>query len=282
MIYIVGTVQNTGYLPLYILFETNSNSFFDGDKNMLRRLAKRHKLMLGNNALEGIKETETTVWYQQTRHIELDKDSGASYTLICKQHDGKYKLAGCDSQLTYVNTETLKTYIQKNQIANCQIIAGKYEQMGCYTIDRNIKFEKYIAEKYAEYTAKSAVIGRKMSFDYTIENDTVRLTKYTGITTELVAIPSFITAIGEKAFKDRPIEEVLLNKELKYIGSHAFRSCDLMEIAVHDNVEFIGKGAFSINPRFEKRKNGLRYAELKILEAGTTLIKNNDNYIYTR
>ena len=86
--------------------------------------------------------------------------------------------------------------------------------------------------------------------DYIIEND--RVVKYIG-TNKHTTVPEFITIIGESAFANGDVEEVILPAGLKIIEKTAFGWCEhLKEIEFPDGLEIIDEFAFADCSSLEK------------------------------
>ena len=79
--------------------------------------------------------------------------------------------------------------------------------------------------------------------DWVIENGT--LTSYRGIERDVV-IPQGITAIGEGAFRGRPVISVVIPDTVVSIGGNAFETCRSLEaVAIPESVMEIGTAAFA-------------------------------------
>lgn len=86
--------------------------------------------------------------------------------------------------------------------------------------------------------------------DYIIEGDTV--IKYIGTARE-TTVPSFITVIGENAFANGDVEQVILPNDLKIIEKAAFGWCEkLKEITFPEGLEVIDEFAFADCSSLEK------------------------------
>ncbi len=82
---------------------------------------------------------------------------------------------------------------------------------------------------------------------------------------EFLQLPTLLELIGEKAFENNELEEIILPATIKNIEGYAFRSNNLKgELFVPQSIETIGYSAFSINKLstvvFEDNTN-LRYVE---------------------
>ena len=108
---------------------------------------------------------------------------------------------------------------------------------------------------------------------YTVSNDEVTLTGYTGTDPELiipseiegkpvtaiadaafrsnltitfVSLPNTVTAIGDEAFGGcRNLADIAIPEGVKSIGDHAFSNCALTSVWLPDSLTSLGRGAFS-------------------------------------
>ena len=270
MMHIVGITEYSKGDRLFTLFETNTESFFAVDKEEMKRIIIIHKMHTANmELLNG--NIQNKHWYNQ---LHLEKEfihTGSEYILICEIEEGKYKLARHDVGISYFNSEQLQTCLKYHKIANCDIINGKLKSTGTYKITKDNQFEAEIKERYERYVAKSTLLGRQMSFNYTIEGKKVKLIKYTGITKDVI-IPKFVTTITEKAFNNCNIETLTLEEGLRYIGRGAFSGCNLSEIIIPQTVEFIDKEVFYRNKRLVNDYNEYKRDKVKILNSRTTVL----------
>lgn len=79
------------------------------------------------------------------------------------------------------------------------------------------------------------------------------LLKYTG-TASSVTVPSEVYYIGESAFAESSVKEVVLQKNVVYIGDNAFYNCsELSKISFDENVRSIGANAFYDTPWLNNR-----------------------------
>jgi len=92
------------------------------------------------------------------------------------------------------------------------------------------------------------------SFYYTkdlFSND-IEIIKYIGKEKNVV-IPKKINglkviSIGEKAFKDKEIQSIILNENIVYIKKNAFQKNKIIEIKIPENIKVIEQEAFKNNP----------------------------------
>jgi hypothetical protein len=90
-----------------------------------------------------------------------------------------------------------------------------------------------------------------MDFEYTIANNQVTITKYTG-SSKNVTIPNEIenlsvTTIGRNTFEDNKLTSISLPQTLTTIKNHAFWKNKLTSISLPQNLTIIGPCAFNSN-----------------------------------
>lgn len=86
------------------------------------------------------------------------------------------------------------------------------------------------------------------AFEYTDSDYIYRTdTGYSPNGLDFVEIPKTVVKIGEKAFRNHKIKDLVLHDGLKEIGDLAFNGNQLIEALIPDSVEKIGVGAFSLN-----------------------------------
>lgn len=112
-------------------------------------------------------------------------------------------------------------------------------------------------DSYADkYTSSETVINKDVlpddspsAYKYKVsDDDTIEIVEYVG-TSVNPEIPDQIngadvTAIGDNAFKDKPIETIKLPNSLRTIGTNAFAGTKLTSAIIPDTVTGIGEGAF--------------------------------------
>ena len=221
-------------------------------------------------------ENEATYenWYNPI-HCKKEKiHTGSDYVLLCKIDTNIFKLASYQENVIYLDSEKLGIAIRENKIANCAIINGEVMVSDMYKVTRDIQFEQEVAEKYIKYVAKTALLGCKMSFDYTIEGRQVKLDSYTG-TSKNVIVPKFVTVITRRAFIKCGIETITLNEGLEYIGYYAFEGCNIAEITIPETVKFMGEGIFYLNKKLINSDGTYRKDRIKILNENTEVLDNH-------
>ncbi|MBQ7972350.1 MAG: leucine-rich repeat protein [Lachnospiraceae bacterium] len=110
--------------------------------------------------------------------------------------------------------------------------------------------EESSEEESTEEPDKTEVTQVPEGLEYTIANEEVTITKYTGTVTDIV-IPDviegcYVRKIGASAFlNNKVIRKVTISDNVKQISGSAFRNCDaLEEVIIGDGVEQIGASAF--------------------------------------
>ena len=270
MLYVVGVLEYSDGDRVFTLFETNTESFFGGRIGLLKRLIDKNKLDIINVKVDG-NGTSIKKWYGTLHKLKDGLEMGTDYILMCQIDDDTFKLVSYDEKVIYVNTKELNRHIIQNKVANCILRDGSHKTMDTYWIDKNPQFEQSIAEQYKRYANMTALLGRKMSFDYILEGTEVKLKRYTGATKDVI-VPKFITSIMQKAFAGTEIETLELEDGLKYIGYSAFESCNLSKVIIPQTVEFIGTAAFFKNKRLMTYNGGYIKNRLILLNAETQIV----------
>ena len=272
MICIVGTREFPDNSKIYTFYETNTDSFFNGNGNNLREILDKH-------GIQNASLSDSSIIIDNQIHCEIKGiHTGSPFNLICKINENKFKIVGYDERIICIDRELLEYYVKEQKIANCDIIDGKLRCIGNYTVTKEQEFEKSIAEKYIIYTAKSTILGLNMSFNYSIEGKRVKLIKYTGTTINVI-VPKFVTAIMEKAFYHSKIETITLDEGLKYIGNEAFAKCNLSEVVMPKSVEFMGMDLFRDNSRLLKDNKKYREDRVKILNKEAIVLDLREKYL---
>ena len=205
-------------------------------------------------------------------------NKGAGFTLLC-QVNNTFKIVSRNRDIEYIDFNQLKKDTEENLITNAEIRDGKIHTVNMYKAIKNDQFEESIQKQYNRYEALSTVLGSKMSFEYNIEGEEVKLVKYTG-SNKNVIVPKFITSIIKEAFYDTEIEAITLEPGLKSIGSHAFDGCNLTEIVIPESVEFIGVWTFNGNMRLIKKEGGYKKDKITILNKNAVIMDRYNNKLY--
>ncbi len=145
-----------------------------------------------------------------------------------------------------------KEWISLNNVRNAKRdidnqIAQAISNVGTFSDDLpgDPRYFNYEVESGMEYSvlkqaALSSFVGKGL-----------RITAYNGFETDRVIIPNEIDgqpviSIGEKAFMNAPISEVVLPKSLKAILGKAFQGCsNIKHIDLPDTIEYLGSYCFA-------------------------------------
>ena len=106
-------------------------------------------------------------------------------------------------------------------------------------------------EKPLEKLSRQEISDLMASYEYERTGDGVRIMAVKNIRDialrGAVAIPHFVTEIGEGAFAHcKFLARIELPRRLRSIGSGAFAYCrDLFDVFIPEGVSYIGKGAFA-------------------------------------
>lgn len=271
MIYVVNVKDYSGGDRVYILFETDTESFFGGGQELLQKLVNKNKMSIINANITS-KGVSIKQWYRVLhRTLNIEVESGTDYVLLCQIDEDTYKLVSYDECVIYVSTEELYGHVMSHKVANCRLNGGKFESIGTYSVPENMQFKLSIAAQYSRYTAMTALLGRKMSFDYIIEGDDVKLKRYTGSAIDVI-VPKFITSIMQRAFVGSGVATVTLDEGLESIGYYAFQGCNLSTVIIPKTVKFIGTGAFYNNKRMVMYNGMYKKGKLKLLSEKTQML----------
>ena len=205
-------------------------------------------------------------------------EKGCSLILLAKEEE-KYKLVNRTGYIIRVTLDKLDSYIKCNEVANCNITStdNKINSLDTYEITKNEDFEKTIATKYKAFEAKALLLGHgQVSFNYEIENEQVKLKRYTGKSKNII-LPSFITAIMKHAFVSTNIETIEMNEGLKIIGEWALsptsENSSLKSVEVPSTVELISAEAFTNNIKLFTNKGTLDPNRLKLRSEKTIILR---------
>ena len=247
MLYLTWTQKRTDGNIYYRLFETHTESIIEvTDKTVIKLITKSGMKVKNVNIVNG--KIEIKDWPNCIAQYSLEQDlmiMGASYILLSKLKSERFKVISSLGSVGHIDATSLKKYIEKCNVANCSYNAEKQEYKSLDTYDTNTtqKFINHIDKKYDEFKAKASLLGLNIDFEYSIENEDVKLRKYTG-KSDKVILPSFITTICKGAFRNKGIKEIALNEGLKYIGSDAFTNNNIECIEIPKTVKFVGQSAF--------------------------------------
>ena len=267
MIYIIGTIYYANGTS-YRCFEVHTESIFTLSTNELCRLIDRGARIENATIANSSVSLENCI---NNIHSENNgSNSGANYILLCKIAKDEFKLVDFNGNVTYREEKKLNRKIKSDRVVNCKIENEKMISLGTYTVKEDKEFNSTIAEKYKIYTAKTALLGKNMSFKYKIEGKQVKLYSYTG-TSKTVIIPKFITSIMENAFLYCDIEELTLDNGLTHIGTSAFQGCSIGEVTIPETAQFIGQWAFYENKKLTTGDGNYK-SSIKISNKETIII----------
>ena len=268
MLYLININDNLGVKreTEYSLFETNTESTLSGNREFVLELVQKYGMEAKNFSIKhGLIEPNN--WPNEIRRTkEFNRSIEAKYILLANKEEKQFKIVEHTGYTGYCGPEKLKLYIEESKMANCTFNKDtqEYKSVDTYIIKNDSKFSAYIALKYAEFRAKVWLLGLDISFDYTIEGEDVRLTRYTG-TSRKVILPSFITIIRQNAFLGDYITDIKFSTGLKFIGSWAFDRNDIAYVEFPESVEFIGQKAFFENNMLLNTNNKLDENKYKVL-----------------
>lgn len=250
MIYVVDLVipqDGHGEILRYHIIDTLTNSCMSLNQRQLRMLISRCGMQIANAKLQH-NSIELRDWvYSKATH-------NYRFSLLSKEGN-TYRVTNHKGDIVALTFEEVKQLIELKEIANGSIIdnKGKMEIIGqdTYEITTSEKFKESVASKYEIFRAKASLIGcGDISFDYIVENEDVKLKKYTG-SSKNILLPSFITSVMKDAFRDVNIRSLNLNEGLKSIGDRAFAprrmSEELGRVEIPSTVEIVGYDAFANN-----------------------------------
>ena len=225
MIYVIRINNQLTDNTTYTCFDTDTESVFNGKLEDIKIWLSSQGISIENLKLIRDKPV-IKQWFNKIHSSSGIKNNGSDYILLSKMNEDKFKIVDYTGKVMCTAEDKLRKTIGRNLIANCKIRLGKIVSVNTYDILEDIHFNEYIDEKYKIYSAKMSLLGQNVSFYYTIENEQVRLVKYTG-TSKTIILPNFITIIMNRAFMDCPIDSITLNRGIRSIGCNAFDNCNL-------------------------------------------------------
>ena len=233
----------------YYMFETHTESVLKVNSKDLIQLITEYGMEAKNVYIKN-NEIQIKKWpHNIIQYTEKEKKRSLEYILLSKVTEKSFKMFRFTGETVQITDNYLKKIIQDGRVANCDYIEDKeiiYSSIDTYETKIDSDFERYIAKKYEEFIAKTLLLGMDISFNYVIENEDVKLKKYTGNSYKVV-IPSFITTICPEVFQYEGLSELILNNGLKYIGSRAFQGNSIKYIDIPKTVEIICHDAFKSN-----------------------------------
>ena len=276
MLYVVSTSKDMDDSIRYRLLETGTESIFSVTEHVLKKLKLVHGLDIKNIVFK-IPKKGSENWWNNIKCEKSATNSGAEYTLLCEVGKDTFKIISEDEFISYISFEQLRVYTEQSRLTNCYMHNDKLVPINTYTTTKDNQLEQTVDTQYKRYEVLSTMLGSKMSFEYIVECNDVRLVKYTGISKNVI-VPKFITAIKKNAFHRTSIETITLEPGLKSIGSHAFDECDLAEITVPETVDFVGTWAIDHNKKLRTQEREFKKEKIIILNGKAAVL---DRYNYT-
>ena len=276
MFYVIGVIRSepdkngNSRVEKYKLIDTLSESIWSLDTDELQYLIRDGALKVANADLHH-RSIKVENWISRvTNHSskiniadlvnkeKSTKNEKCEYILLAED-ENDYRLTNFKGHTTKISSWLLKKLIDSDNIANCAT-AESLKNEERYQIVKNNEFEKLIALKYEAFITKALALGYgDVSFEYEIENNHVKLRKYTGLSTNII-IPSFITIIMIDSFRKATIETLNLNEGLQVIGAWAFApmraSFTLKDVEIPSTVKLVGHSAFINNRSLYHRHTG--------------------------
>ena len=253
MIYLTKVERKNSKELVYNIFETHTESIITADEELVIKLINTHGIEAKNIYIENNKVKVKEWPHSIIPYSENREDRTSDYILLSKINENRFKLFNCVTGVIYAFENYLKELIKFDRVANCTNDEKIYKSIDTYSIKTDLAFAESINNKYTEFRGKTLLLGMDISFNYIIENDEVKITKYTGNSHKII-LPNFITTICDSAFEYRGIQELTLNTELRYIGSNAFKGNRLKFIELPDKVRLVGQNAFDFNSESNQRE----------------------------
>ena len=253
MLYLIKHRKANLIWNIYYIYETHTESIIKGDEIFIIGLINKSGLKIENVYTEGNK-VKIKPWPNYVSAEGMNEaDRGFIYVLLGRENNRMFKLVNTLGDKLYVYEERLKELIEADRVENCTYEKYEdketiYKSMDTFNIKTDSKFTSNINKKYEEFRAKTLLLGLDISFEYIIENDEVKITKYTG-KSKRILLPNFITTICKEAFKNKGITSLELNVGLKYIGNKAFEDNHITDIRLPKTLELVGQEAFQYNGR---------------------------------
>ena len=257
----------------YHLFETHTESIIKVKERFIISLIEKHK-MEGKNIYIDNGKVQIKEWpHSMTPNVNHKLGRSPYYILLGRIAEHRFKLISNLGSTVNMSEKSLKILIASGKVANCDyrgIEEKTYKSMDTYEIKINSKFASHTAQKYEEFKAKAAMLGMDISFNYLVENEDIKIMRYTGTSTKLI-LPNFITTICDGAFRFSRLKEINLNNGLKHIGNNAFMGNDTTFIKLPETMEFAIQDSIHLNLGGATSKN-----VYKRLNPNTLIINNKD------
>ena len=232
---------------IYHLYDTHTESIIKGDAKFVIKLITTHDMKAANIYLDS-KGIQLKEWPHGIKRYSNNKEDRESINILISKVDGQeFKLFDKTYNTICVSENDLKKLIRWGYVANCEYTiedgVENYRSIDTCNIETTQEFTDYIKQEYSKFIAKVNLLGLRISFDYTIENEEVKIQEYTGSSSRVI-IPSFVNTLCNGSFSRRGIRELALNNGLKYIGNHCFSHNIIRHIKLPETIKFIGIDAF--------------------------------------
>ena len=232
---------------IYHLFETHTESKIQADDKLVIQLINNPKMGIKNMSIEDnkiqIKEWPLGI----NQHENGKNDRKSDYILLNRLNENNFKLFSCFTNETVTLSDIqLKMVIESNRIANCNCENEIYKSIDTYNVKTDKKFIEHIKMEYEKFRLKTLIFGMDIKFSFIIENEEVKLKKYTGKSKKVI-LPSFATALCDSALAYKGIQELTLNSGLRHIGNNAFNGNNIQTIELPRTVEFVGQITYMRN-----------------------------------
>lgn len=147
--------------------------------------------------------------------------------------------------------QTYKSLLQKNDIVSFLDKANRYD-------NRSGHIGAFMLEKGIDIFSNIDRIPSKFLFEFQLDK---------------VTIPDHIQSIGDLAFGNSELKEVVIGNGVKVIGKHAFSGCEkLTSVTLGESVSKIGERAFSGCPNLKEI-----YLPDSVSQLGYKIFENNND-----
>ena len=288
MLYILGSITHTfnrkeeEEVIRYRVIDTLSESYMLILPTQLESIIATSNIQVANAIIHNSK-IQVNDWVKKVIEgpTSINKEDSEKCSVILLAKEGnKYKVADYTGEIGKISFKQLEERIHGRKVANCSIEDiknGQIKGIDTYEIIEDKKFETETESKYEAFIAKLGLLGYgDMSFEYEIENHQVKLKKYIGSSTNII-LPSFITAIMEKAFEDVDMDTINLNEGLEVIGRLAFgcrrRLEELNRVIIPSTVQLIGNEAFYNHSKLYSTDIRLNMSRVELRNSNTIIVR---------
>ena len=226
---------------IYHCFEEHTETIVKVKESTLVDLIENYNIKVNNTQIKNGRIQAGEWPHRIVPNSNCLMNESPNCILLGNIDEKKFKLLNSFGNILYMTDKDLKKKIQSGKVLNCSCVGEKekiYKSMDTYNTQTNPELIDYIAKKYAEFRAKSVILGLDISFEYIIEGEDIKIKRYTG-TSSKVALPSFVTTICANAFRHSKIQELKLNLGLKRIGHGAFADNNIQCVELPETVEFV-------------------------------------------